>query len=80
MVFNINLGQLQKSILNELVHKPIPLSWRQKFVSFENILNSKLLILDIILAHTHAAVLKWKKNESRMNPVTEAYIRLYIFH
>lgn len=29
---------------------------------------------------THAAVLKWENEESKMNPSTEVYLRLYILN
>jgi len=29
---------------------------------------------------THAAVLKWEKEESKMNPSTEIYLRLYLLN
>jgi DNA-binding transcriptional regulator YiaG len=74
---DINLGKLQKSILNELVNKPIPLTGAEiRFI--RKYFEMTTTEFGHLLGTTHAAVLKWEKGESRMNPATEFYMRLYV--
>lgn len=74
---DINLGKLQKSILNELTYKPHPLTGSEiRFI--RKYFEMTTTEFGQIFGATHAAVLKWEKGESRMNIATEVYIRLYV--
>ena len=74
---DINLSKLQKSILNELVRKITPLMGAEiRFIRkhFEMTTTE----FGHLFGSTHPAVLKWEKDESRMNPATEVCMRLYV--
>jgi len=75
---DINLGKLQKSILNELVHKSTPLTGAEvRFI--RKYFGMTTTEFGHIFGTSHPAVIKWENNESRMNPSTEIFMRLYVF-
>lgn len=74
---NINLSTLQKCVLHELVHKATPLTGAEiRFIrKYFEMTTSEF---GSVFGATHAAVLKWEKEESRMNTATEFCVRLYV--
>lgn len=75
---DINLSRLQKNILDLLVHKPAPLTGSEiRFI--RKYFEMTTTDFGHFCGATHAAVLKWEKGYSKMNPATEVYIRLYVF-
>lgn len=74
---DINLTQLQKTILHLLIHKPSPLTGEEiRFI--RKFLEMTTSEFGSYFGATHAAVLKWEKNESQMNPTTDFCIRMYL--
>lgn len=74
---NINLSKLQKSVLHELVHKAMPLTGAEiRFI--RKYFEMTTTEFGDVFGATHAAVLKWEKEESRMNTATEFCVRLYV--
>ncbi len=75
---DINLSQLQKNILNLLIHKQARLTGAEiRFI--RKYFEMTTTQFGLCFGATHAAVLKWEKEESLMNPTTELCIRLYVF-
>jgi len=75
--FDINFNHLHTVVLNMLARKPTPLTGKEiGFIidCFEISIRDFAKLFGV----THAAVLKWEKEEAKMNPATEVYLRLYI--
>lgn len=75
--FDINLNTLQKTVLYLLATKQTCLTGRElRFIIdyFEMSYRDFAKIFGV----SHAAVLKWEKETSKMNPSTETFLRLYI--
>lgn len=78
-VMDINLNIFQIAVLNSLARKPTPLSGGElRFII--DYLEMSIRDFAKLFVVTHAAVLKWEKEESRMNPSTEVCLRLYILN
>lgn len=78
-VIDINFNSLQIDVLNILARKPTPLSGGElRFII--DYLEMSIRDFAKLFGVTHAAVLKWEKEESRMNPSTEVCLRLYILN
>lgn len=74
---DINLGKLQKNILIELARKSTTLTGVEiRFI--RKYFEMTTTEFGHICGASHAAVLKWEKDESLMNPATEVFIRLYV--
>ena len=74
---DINLSKLQIHILNMLIHKPIPLTGAEiRFI--RKYFEMTTSVFGNTFGATHVAVLKWEKDEARMNPATEVCIRLFV--
>src|SRR5690242_7594503 len=76
---DINFNTLQLIVLHMLATKQTPLTGRElRFIIdyFEMSFRDFAKLFGV----SHAAVVKWEKEESRMNPSTEVYLRLYIFN
>lgn len=76
---DINFNTLQIAVLNILTRKPTPLTGGEiRFIMdyFEMSTRDFAKLFGV----THAAVLKWEKEESKMNPSTEVYLRLYLLN
>jgi DNA-binding transcriptional regulator YiaG len=74
---DINLSKFQKSVLLGLVNKPFPLVGEEiRFI--RKYFEMTTTDFGHVFGTTHPAVLKWEKKESRMNPATEVYMRLYV--
>lgn len=76
---DINFNALQIAVLNILARKPTSLTGSEiRFIMdyFEMSLRDFAKLFGV----THAAVLKWEKEETKMNPSTEVYLRLYLLN
>lgn len=78
-VLDINLEGFQKIVLHILAYKKAPLSGGElRFII--DYLRMATREFANLFGVTHAAVLKWEKEKSRMNPSTEVCLRLYILN
>lgn len=76
---DINFNILQISVLNMLARKATPLSGAEiRFII--DYLEMSTREFAKLFGVTHAAVLKWENEESKMNPSTEVCVRLYLLH
>lgn len=76
-VMDINFNFLQKIVLHMLARKPNPLSGDElRFIMgyLEMPTRGFAKLFDV----THVAVLKWLKEDAKMNPNTEICLRLYL--
>lgn len=78
-VLDINLEHFQKAVLNMLIRKLTPLTGGElRFIV--DYLRMSTREFAQLFGVTHAAVLKWENEKSRMNPNTEVCLRLYILN
>lgn len=78
-ILNINLKLFQKAVLHMLARKPTPLTGAElRFVI--DYLKMSTRGFAQLFGVTHAAVLKWENEKSKMNPSTEVCLRLYILN
>lgn len=78
-VLDINLELFQKVVLHTLAKKQTPLSGAElRFIV--DYLRMSTREFARLFGVTHAAVLKWENEKSRMNPSTEVCLRLYILN
>jgi DNA-binding transcriptional regulator YiaG len=78
-VLDINLDHLQKDVLNNLARKQTPLTGREiRFIIDYFRMSTRSFAQ--LFGVSHAAVLKWEKEQSRMNPSTEVCLRLHILN
>lgn len=77
---DIDYNVLQRVVMENLSHKPVPLSGNEiRFI--RQYLRMTLVEFAKHFGVTHAAVIKWEKtgnNLAKITPSTELYIRLYI--
>ena len=75
--FDINFNHFHTVVLNMLARKPTPLTGKEIGFIIDYF---EMSIRDFakLFGVTHAAVLKWQKEQAKMNPATEVYLRLYI--
>lgn len=78
-VLDINLEGFQKIVLHILAYKKAPLSGGELRFIIDYLRMSTREFANLF-GVTHAAVLKWEKEKSRMNPSTEVCLRLYILN
>lgn len=77
--FDINFNILHSLVLNMLARKPTSLTGNEiGFIIdyFEMSIRNFAKLCGV----THAAVLKWEQEKSKMSPSTEAFLRLYILN
>ena len=76
---DINFNILQSSVLNILARKPTHLSGNEiRFII--DYLEMSTRDFAKLFGVSHAAVIKWEKEETKMNPSTEVCLRLYILN
>ncbi len=76
-VLDINLDHFQKAVLHTLARKATSLSGAElRFII--DYLKMSTRGFAQIFGVTHAAVIKWENEKSRMGPSTEVCLRLYI--
>lgn len=74
---NINFSAFQKTVLHMLARKPTPLSGNElRFII--SYLEMSTREFSNLFDVTHVAVLKWLKEDTKMNPNTETCLRLYL--
>jgi DNA-binding transcriptional regulator YiaG len=78
-VLDINLEHFQKTVLHMLARKPTSLSGGELRFIIDYLKKSTREFAQLF-GVTHAAVLKWENQKSKMNPSTEVCLRLYIFN
>jgi DNA-binding transcriptional regulator YiaG len=78
-VFGFSMDIFQKAVLHMLAMKSSPLTGKElRFIIdyFEMSYRGFAKIFGV----SHVAVVKWEKEQSKMNPGTEIYLRLYILN
>ena len=78
-VFDFSMGVFQKAVLNLLARKQSPITGTElRFIIdyFEMSYRDFAKLFGV----SHVAVVKWEKEETRMNPSTEVCLRLYILN
>ncbi len=74
-VIDINLNALQLSVFKGLIHKSSPLTGKEmRFM--RKFMDLTTEDLGKMVGVTHAAVVKWEKEQSKMSLVQEIYIRM----
>lgn len=77
-VIDIDMNILQKFVFKGLIHKSFPLSGKEvKFM--RKFLQMSTTDLGKKLGVSHATVVKWEKEDSKMSPMQESYIRIFLF-
>lgn len=78
-ILDINLEHFQKVVLLTLARKPTSLSGTEvRFII--DYLKMSTREFARLFGVTHAAVLKWENEKSKMNPSTEVCVRLYVLN
>lgn len=77
-VIDIDMTALQEFVFKRLLHKSYPLRGREvrfmrKFLEMSTTEFGKKLGV------SHATVVKWEKEQTRMSPMQESYIRMFLF-
>lgn len=76
-ILDINLGKFQRDILKAMIYKKQSLTGLEvKFI--RKYFEMTTTIFGKAFGVTHAAVLKWESEQSRLPPTTELCIRLFI--
>ena len=74
-VIDINLNALQLWVFNELIHKQSPLTGKEmKFM--RKFMHLTTESFGKRVGVSHAAVVKWEKEQAKLSPVQEIYIRM----
>ena len=76
-VIDIDMNALQLFVFKGLIHKPSPLAgneirFMRKFLELSTTEFGKKLGV------SHATVVKWEKEETKISPMQESYIRLFL--
>jgi DNA-binding transcriptional regulator YiaG len=75
-VIDINLVALQRFVFQGLIHKPHPLTGKElRFM--RKFLEMSTTEFGEKLGVSHAAVVKWEKEQTQLSPAQEPYIRLF---
>lgn len=76
-VININLAALQRFVFQGLIHKPHPLTGKElRFM--RKFLEMSTTEFGEKLGVSHAAVVKWEKEQAQISPAQEPYLRLFL--
>lgn len=78
-LLDINFNQLQVVVLLMLAKQTTPLSGRE-ITFIRHYFDMSTIEFGKLLGATHVAVLKWEREERRMNANTEIFLRLYILN
>jgi len=77
-VIDVDMDALQKFVFKGLIHKPSPLSGKElRFM--RKFLNLSTTEFGKKLGLSHATVVKWENEESKISPLQESYIRMFLF-
>ena len=76
-VIDIDMNELQLFVFKDLIHKPHPLTGKEirfmrKFLEMSTTEFGKKLGV------SHATVVKWEKEQTKVSPMQESYIRLFL--
>lgn len=75
-VIDIDMNKLQTFVFKALIHKPFRLSGKEiKFM--RKFVDMTTTELGKKLGFTHAAVVKWEKEQVKINPSLEIYLRMF---
>lgn len=75
-VIDIDMNKLQLFVLRGLIHKPFRLSGKEiKFM--RKFLELTTTELGKKLGVSHAAIVKWEKEQTKINPAQEIYLRMF---
>lgn len=75
-VIDIDLNKLQLFVFNGLIHKPYRLTGNEiRFM--RKFLEITTTELGKKLGVSHAAIVKWEKEQTRISPTQEIYIRMF---
>jgi DNA-binding transcriptional regulator YiaG len=77
-VIDIDMNDLQLFVFKGLIHKPYPLTGKEirfmrKFLEMSTTEFGKKL------AVSHATIVKWEKQQAKISPIQESYIRMFLF-
>ena len=76
-VIDVNLVALQRFVFQGLIHKPLPLTGKElRFM--RKFLEMSTTELGEKLGVSHAAVVKWEKEQAQISPAQEPYLRLFL--
>lgn len=74
---DINFKNLQNVVLQDLIHKPVPLRGKElRFI--RKFLEMTTANFGKLFGVTHVAVVKWENDQAKINPATELCIRLHV--
>lgn len=75
-VIDIDMNALQLFVFKGLVHKPYPLTGKEmKFM--RKFLAMSTTEFGAELGVSHATIVKWEKEQAKVGPIQEAYIRMF---
>jgi DNA-binding transcriptional regulator YiaG len=76
-VLDINMAALQRFVFQGLIHKPYPLTGKEiRFM--RKFLGLSTTEFGDKLGVSHATVVKWENEQSKIAPAQESYIRLFL--
>jgi DNA-binding transcriptional regulator YiaG len=77
-VIDIDMNALQIFVFEGLIHKPYPLTGKEmRFM--RKFLEMSTEELGKKLGVSHATIVKWEKEQAKVSPMQEAYMRMFLF-
>jgi DNA-binding transcriptional regulator YiaG len=77
-VIDIDMNALQRFVFEGLIHKPFPLTGKEiRFM--RKYLEMSTTEFGKKLGVSHATVVKWEKQQAKISPMQETYIRMFLF-
>lgn len=77
-VIDIDMNALQAFVFKGLIHKPYPLTGKEiRFM--RKFLEMSTTEFGENLGVTHATIVKWEKEQAKVSPMQETYIRMFLF-
>jgi DNA-binding transcriptional regulator YiaG len=74
-VIDLDMNALQKFVFKGLIHKPYPLTGKEiRFM--RKFMEMSTTALGEKLGVTHATIVKWEKQQTKVAPMQETYIRM----
>ncbi len=75
-IIDIDMNALQKFVFEGLIRKPFPLTGKEmKFM--RKFLEISTTELGKNLGVSHATIVKWEKEQAKVGPMQEAYLRMF---
>ena len=75
-VIDIDMNALQLFVFKELIHKPVPLTGKEmRFM--RKFLEISTTDFGEKLGVSHATIVKWEKEQAKVGPLQETYIRMF---